>query len=249
MNKLWFSIYDETLYKGSESSFYESKQYDWAHEILNQRELIVKEFYSVIKTEKLFDPYFNQLLTSHQGMWQTIVLKFWTINNYKNQSYFPNTTKVINKIPNLVSASFNKLQGGTDIKPHCGDTNGIFRCHLGIEVPAGLPLCGFEVNKERKEWKTDDLIIFCDAHNHNAWNHSENDRYIFLFDIIREEYLPQKRTIISTVLSSMFLQKIGLLFGMKQDGKFKRRNLKPIVFILKPLADFAVWYVNKFKVY
>ncbi|MBL7936814.1 MAG: aspartyl/asparaginyl beta-hydroxylase domain-containing protein [Bacteroidia bacterium] len=248
--KLWFSIYDETLYQGSEKSFYESEHYDWAKEILSQREIIVKEFYEVIKTEKLFDPYFNQMLTSHKGMWQTIGLKFWTINNYKNQAYFPNTTKVINKIPNLVSASFNKLQGGTDIKPHCGDTNGIFRCHLGIEIPAGLPNCGFEVNKEQREWKTDDLIIFCDAHNHTAWNHSNNDRYIFLFDIIRDEYKPKKNVIVSTVLSSMFLQKIALLLiNMKQESNFKRSNLKPIVFILKPFAKLAVWYVNRFKVY
>lgn len=246
---LWFSIYDEKQYKGNEKSFYDADDYDWAKTILLNKDVIIKEFQDVFNSKALFNPYFNQTLSAKEGSWKTVGLKFWSINNYKNQKYFPNTVSIINDIPSLVSASFNKLESGAEILPHYGDTNGIFRCHLGIEIPSGLPECGFEVNEEQKGWSGNDLIIFCDAHYHRAWNHSEKDRYIFLFDIIREEYKPRQYEIISTVLSSLFLQKVVLFFKVNVKETFKRKKLKPIVFLLKPMALFSVWIVNKLRVY
>lgn len=247
--KLWYSIYDETIYKGDENSFYQSTDFEWAKTILNNKEIIIQEFYEVLKSNSLFDPYFNQMLTSKQGSWKTIGLKFWTINNYKNQKFFPKTISILNSIPELVSASFNKLEAGGEVQGHCGDTNGIFRCHLGIEIPSGLPQCGFEVNQQQQAWQNGELLIFCDAHFHRAFNYSEGDRYIFLFDIIRKEAIPQKSNVVSTVLSSLALQKIALLIGYRKLEKIKRNKLKPLVFILKPIAKLAVWFVNTFKIY
>jgi len=247
--KLWFSIYDEKNYEGNEKSFYNSSDYDWAQTILSNKDIIIKEFYESMQNTQLFNPYFNQELTTQDGNWKTIGLKFWSINNFKNQKHFPETTKIINTIPDLISFSFNKLEAETEIQAHCGDTNGIFRCHLGIEIPATLPQCGFEVNKEKQSWSNHDLLIFCDAVNHRAWNETKQNRYILLFDIIREEYLPQKKKIISTVLASMFMQKIGVLFRIGVDESFPRTRFKPVVFILKPFARVAVWGTNFFKVY
>lgn len=246
---LWFSIYDENKYTGNEQSFYDSKDFDWAKSILDNKDVIIKEFNEVTKNNKLFDPYFNQMLASKKGSWTTIGLKFWSIDNYKNQKYFPKTVEIINQIPMLVSASFNKLEAGAEVLPHNGDTNGIYRCHLGLVIPSQLPGCGFEVNNEVSSWSKHDILIFCDAHYHRAWNNTEEDRYIFLFDIIRKEFKEEKFKIISTVLSSMFLQKIVVLFNLQLAKSFKRKKLKPIVFILKPIARFSVWLVNRFKVY
>jgi aspartyl/asparaginyl beta-hydroxylase (cupin superfamily) len=249
INNLWFSIYDEKSYKGKEEAFFNAKDFDWAQTILLNKDVIVKEFYEVIKSQNLFNPYFNQVLASKEGSWKTIGLKFWSINNYKNQKHFSKTSHIINNIPELISASFNKLEAGVEVQPHYGDTNGIFRCHLGIEIPSKLPHCGFEVDNEKKGWELDDLIIFTDAHYHRAWNNTENDRYIFLFDIVRDEYKSKRSRIISTVLSSMFLQKLVVIFKIDISDRFQRKKLKPIVFVLKPFASFSVWFVNKFKVY
>jgi ornithine lipid ester-linked acyl 2-hydroxylase len=253
---LWFSIIDEQTYYGNEPSFYNPENYSWAKYILDHKEIIIQEFYKVLNTNNLFNPYFNHILTTKQNTWTTIGLKFWSINNYKNQFYFPQTTQLINSIPCLVSASFNKLSAMSSIEPHCGDTNGIFRCHLGIEIPGELPDCGFEVNNQQKSWGNNQLLIFCDAHKHKAWNNTQKDRYIFLFDIIREEYIPQKNKVISTVLSSLFIQKILLLLircginpNLFDEHSFKRKKLKPFVALLKPFALLAVWFVNKFKIY
>ena len=247
--KLWFSIFDNQNYKGEEPPFFDIDDLvNWKKTILENRNVIKNEFLELAEAENLFQPYFNQSLTSIENKWKTIGLKFWGINNYKNQKIFPKTTGVLNSIPHLVSASFNKLEAGTDILPHNGDTNGIFRCHLGLIISNDVSEMGFQVKNEKRPWREDDLIVFTDAHVHSAYNHSDIDRYIFLFDIIREEATTKKNKVLSTVLSSMFLQKILLLFKLKEEGK-NRSKLKPIVFILRPLALGVKWFVNAFRIY
>lgn len=253
---IWYSAYDNNDYKGQESSFYDPKQFKWAKEILAHKEVIEKELSEYLQTEEKFDPYFNQSLTSEKDKWKTIGLKFWSINNFTNQKKFPKTTEIINGIPELYSASFNKLEAGASIRSHCGDTNAIFRCHLGIHIPADLPKCGFKVGNEQQGWKKGELLVFCDAKRHEAWNLSEKDRYIFLFDIMRDEFGQQKKSVISTVLSFLFLQKVALffvfLFRIQDPQKIERiprKWIRPLIFILRPFARAAAWYANRRRIY
>lgn len=247
--KLWFSIFDEKRYVGDERSFYNPEDYDWAKYVLENKQVIIDEFKQTISSQKLFDPYFNYLFSTTDGGWKTVGLKFWTINNYKNQKYFPKITKIINNIPGLLSASFSKLEPNSEIIPHNGDSNGFYRCHLGIEIPGKLPECGFEVEGDQLPWGEGELLIFCDALYHKAWNKTEGERYIMIFDVVREEYEPQKNKLVSTVLASMFLQKIDLLLKLGLHGEIKRNRLKPIVIILRPFAKLAIWITNYFRVY
>lgn len=247
--KLWFSIFDEKRYVGNERAFYNPADYKWAQYVLENKEIIIKEFKETIRSEKLFDPYFNYLFSTTDGGWKTVGLKFWSINNYKNQKYFPEITKLINNVPGLISASFSKLEPNSEIIPHNGDSNGFFRCHLGIEIPGKLPECGFEVEGEQRSWGNGELLIFCDALYHKAWNKTNNERYIMIFDVIRKEYEPKRNKLISTVLASMFLQKIGLVLRIGLNEEFNRKKLKPMVFMLRPFARMAVWFTNYFRVY
>ncbi|MGE0562681.1 MAG: aspartyl/asparaginyl beta-hydroxylase domain-containing protein [Flavobacteriales bacterium] len=247
--KLWFSIFDEKRYAGEETAFYNPQDYEWARYVLDNKEIIINEFKKTIGSKRLFDPYFNYLFSTTDGGWKTIGLKFWSINNYKNQQYFPEITKIINNTPGLISASFSKLEPNSEIIPHNGDSNGFFRCHLGIEIPGKLPECGFEVEGEQSAWKEGELLIFCDALYHKAWNKTEKERYIMIFDIIRKEFEPQKNKLITTVLASMLLQKVGLKLGVGLNESFKRNRLKPLVLILRPFAQLAIWFTNYFKVY
>lgn len=249
MKKLWFSIYDEKRYQGNEKTFYNPQNYEWAKYVLRNKDVIINEFNQVVNQKELFDPYFNHLFSTTDGGWKTVGLKFWSINNYKNQKYFPEITKIINKVPGLISASFSKLEANSEIIPHNGDSNGFYRCHFAIDIPGKLPDCGFEVEKDKKSWSNGELLIFCDALYHRAWNNTQNERYIMIFDVVREEFEPQKRTLVHTVLASMLIQKIGLFFRIGLNNDFNRKRLKPLVFILKPFARMAVWFTNVFKVY
>jgi ornithine lipid ester-linked acyl 2-hydroxylase len=256
MKKLWFSIYDEKRYSDSDPDFFDPNDFDWTKQIVDNFSLINEEFISYINQNDGFNPYFNQTMSSKKGKWSTIGLKFWSLQIYKNQKNFPKTTAILSQIPQLQTASFNRLEAGTDIAAHCGDTNAIYRCHLGLIIPDSLPNCGFKVNETEKEWKQGELLVFCDANLHEAWNHTEKDRYILLFDVIKDEFLPKKNVINATVLSALFIQKILLVFlfvfRVKNISKLENKSRKwliPVVFVLKPLAFIASRIVNLIRFY
>lgn len=242
MEKLWFSIYDRTDYSGSEPAFFNPNDYGFSK--------VITENYSVIKEELLFylkshelESYFNESMVASKNSWKTISLKTWNIEIYENYKYFPKTLKIIQSIPSLVSASFNLLEPKGHIIPHCGDTNGIFRCHLGLSIPAKIPVCGFRVKEEWRSWEDGELIVFTDALNHEAINMSDENRFIFLFDIIREEYIEDKKKICATVITSLFLQRWAQNIPLLSKSSLSlqiiaAKCLFPFAYIAIPIRNF-----------
>lgn len=245
--KLWFSIYDFSFdYKGSEPSFISPGTLDWSSDFQNHFEEIKGELFNYLREHEP-ESYFNSSMVNEQNCWKTISLKWWGIEFKKRQHFFPVTNGILQKNPYLVSLSFNQLEPDGKILPHCGDTNAIYRCHFGIEIPEGLPNTGFRVRNEWKEWKENEWLFFMDAYNHEAINLSKKRRIIMVVDFLRPEFINKRNKIISTVLTSLFLQKKAekLKFLYKSPNWFVRL----IVFFLKPLAFISVKIVNLFKVY
>jgi aspartyl/asparaginyl beta-hydroxylase (cupin superfamily) len=247
MRSAWFSIFDFSFdYKGPEPPFIDSSTSDWANDIKSKSEDIKKELHHYLSKHDL-KSYFNQSMVSRQNSWRTISLKTWNIELFKHQKEFPVTTALINKYPQIISASFNLLEPHSKIHPHCGDTNAIYRCHLGLEIPAGLPECGFRVKNETREWKNGEWLVFMDAYNHEAWNDTTKERYIFLMDVMRDEFYDHKYKIGATVLTSLFMQ--------KWSGKCKLKlnkypsTVKIGATLIKPFAGLAVYVVNLIKLF
>jgi ornithine lipid ester-linked acyl 2-hydroxylase len=130
----------------------------------------------------------------------------WDLPFRRNRRLCPETTRIVDAIPNLVSASVSRLQPESMIFPHRGDTNAIYRCHLPLVVRAPLPTCGIKVGKTTKGWEEGRLLVFCDAGRHRAWNHSADDRLVFIVDIIRSEFVDRRREICARVLADLCMQ-------------------------------------------
>lgn len=239
--KLWFSIYDRGEYHGDEPSFYNADEFSWAKEVKKDYPLIRKELEDFLNSKSLIT-YFNSTMVEKANSWKTISMKWWGLEVYRHQKYFKQTTEIVNRIPGIVSASFNMLEAGSAIKSHHGDTNGIFRCHLGVIVPAGLPECGFRVEDETREWKEGEWLIFVDALDHEAWNKSGGKRYILVIDVIRPEYIKQKGRICSTVLTSLFLQKLAERF--KFLYRLPHNTQSFIAKMILPFSYPAMWARN-----
>ena len=247
MAKAWFSIYDFSFnYKGDEPAFIVSKQFEWASDIGKHVEEIKRELSTYLKNNEL-QSYFNTSMVSKNNSWKTIALKTWSIQLFKNQKQFPITTNLLNKYPQIVSASFNMLDSNSNILPHCGDTNAIYRCHLGLDIPIGLPDCGFKVKDEIKAWENNKWLIFIDAYPHEAWNNSSKERYILLIDVIRNEFIEHKKLVCFTVLTSLFLQKRNEKYQFSFDKK--PRTVKLITKLLIPFTSIASYISNKLKLF
>jgi len=59
---------------------------------------------------------------TERNCWRAIGLKFWGIYHPTMPAEFPQTMRVFEAIPNMVSVSFSQLQPQSAIKPHNGDT-------------------------------------------------------------------------------------------------------------------------------
>ena len=237
MSKLWFSLYDRNNYTGSEQTFYDPATLSFSKVFEENSSAIKSELAHYLHSNQLTS-YFNTTMVETQDTWKTISLKWWGINFYSNQKSFPTTTKLIKSVDGLVSASFNLLQAGGKIKQHCGDTNGIYRIHLGIEIPATIPECGFRVKDEWRNWEEGKVLVFVDANNHEAINLSTKNRFIFSFDVIRPEFSSQKNYICAVVLTSLFLQNRAETFGFLYKTPLWFQQT--IGFMLVPFAFAAI---------
>jgi aspartyl/asparaginyl beta-hydroxylase (cupin superfamily) len=78
-------------------------------------------------------PYFDDDIQFPPKNWKTIGFYFWGKKNEKTCERFPKTHEILSQLPGIVSASFNMLEPQSHIKPHFGDTNAVYRAHLGIK--------------------------------------------------------------------------------------------------------------------
>jgi aspartyl/asparaginyl beta-hydroxylase (cupin superfamily) len=246
MNKLWFSLFDFSFdYKGNEPSFIEAASLSWTKEFQDNFLAIDKELHNYLKNNNL-ESYFNTSMVNNQEVWKTFSLISWDIEFFKRKKEFPVLMSIVAKYPEILSVSFNQLEENGKIQPHCGDTNGIYRCHFGIEIPDELPNCGFRVRDEFRSWKKGEWLIFMDAYNHEAFNLSQKKRIILVIDVLRDEFKNKRNTIVSTVRTSLFLQK------RVNYEKYLMNKPKLVYFttlMLRPFAFLGIKLVNLFRIY
>jgi aspartyl/asparaginyl beta-hydroxylase (cupin superfamily) len=117
----------------------------------------------------------------------------------------PKTWEAVNKaflarIPGWgPTVMFSLLKAGARIAPHTGMFNTRLVCHLPLIVPEG---CRFRVGNEIREWEVGKLLIFDDTIEHEAWNDSDQDRVVLIFDIWRPEFSEQERRELSALLAN-----------------------------------------------
>lgn len=204
--KPWFVYWNED-YNGNEPSFFDD--FEEAPEIgviQTEKEIIAQEVKHLINLRGGKLKAHNLSKMYDDAGWETLSIINWGIFIKENAVLCPQINKLLDDNPSIVSLSVNILRSGKRIKPHTGDTNAIVRGHLGIDIPEGLPRCGFKVNGVEKSWGNGKLLLFCDAYKHEAWNLTEKDRIIVSFDVIRKEYVDQTKYICLHVRAFLLFQ-------------------------------------------
>ena len=100
----------------------------------------------------------------------------------------------------LPTVMFSLLRPGGHILPHTGMLNTRLTCHLPLIVP---PNCGFRVGNEVREWEEGKLLIFDDTIEHEAWNRSDQDRVVLIFDVWRPELSAQERDEVAALMMAL----------------------------------------------
>lgn len=223
---LWFNYWSGD-FDQEEDSFFDTSSYKWHKEIENDADSIIKDCISLVKLKNgKFQPYFLKEMDGYNSNWCTITLKTWGVEVKNNLNDCPAINNWLNENPQVISFAISKLNPQSEIKEHRGDTNAIWRCHMGIKVPGNLSECGFEVNGIQKEWKVKKVFSFSDAHLHKAWNKTDDERWIIIFDVLKPEYFPYRSAICVRVRAFMVFQ------GLMQKFGFIKKSPKMVHWII-----------------
>ena len=97
----------------------------------------------------------------------------------------PRTAELVDSLPlahipgRAPAVFFSILKAGKTIPPHTGVTNIRTIVHLPLIVPEN---CGFRVGGETRQWREGEAFAFDDTIEHEAWNHSADDRALLILD-------------------------------------------------------------------
>jgi aspartyl/asparaginyl beta-hydroxylase (cupin superfamily) len=176
--------------------FFEREEFPWVAAIEEATDDIRGELEALLAdSREKFSPYLthapdeplNQWRELNQSRrWSALFLYRDGERQEANAARCPKTLAALEhapivKIPHRGPTSlFSLLEPKTRIPPHTGTTNTRLTVHLPLIVPPG---CGFRVGTQTREWQAGKLLIFDDTIEHEAWNDSDEERVILIFDI------------------------------------------------------------------
>jgi aspartyl/asparaginyl beta-hydroxylase (cupin superfamily) len=188
------------------TGFFDPARFAWAASVESLAKDILAEALPLLENGVGFRPYVETNKSRPQGDahglldnpdWST--LSFWENGSAmaENCARCPSIARAMTDIiplchigvraPNVV---LSLLRPGARIPPHTGMINTRLICHLPLIVP---PRCGFRVGSETRSWEVGKLLIFDDTVEHEAWNDSDKDRLILIFDVWRPELTEDER--------------------------------------------------------
>lgn len=118
---------------------YDNATFPWATEIEREWPTIRMELEHVLLRQSEL-PGFHEIstdvatITQDMG-WKTFFFCGYGARADANIAQCPETWRIVNKIPGLITAMFSILEPGKHVPHHRGPYNGVLRLHLGLIIP------------------------------------------------------------------------------------------------------------------
>lgn len=122
--------------------------------------------------------------------WRSFFLWGYGVRIDANCARCPETTKILENIPGLLTAFYSVMLAGAHVPRHTGPTKAILTTHLGLIVPAEREKCHMAVGGQDVVWREGEIVIFDDMFPHEVWNDTGEDRIILLLHIKRPLRFP-----------------------------------------------------------
>lgn len=177
------------FYPGLRSrAVWESGDFAWAKPLAAQTGAIAEEAAAVRSEPSDYEPGEHQLHGGGDWAWHSYVQKGKRQPGFRERC--PATAAALDELvgPDLFLgvpfgfAFFSTLGPGASIAPHFGPMNLRLRCHLPLVVPAGGDV-GLRVGTDRVGYARGEAVVFDDAYEHEAWNGTDGERVVLLFDV------------------------------------------------------------------
>lgn len=174
------------LSKVGNPPIYDNAAFPWTRAIENEWPLIRAELDRVL-TRKDELPGFHELASdvstiSRDRGWKTFLLAGYGFKSENNIRLCPETWRICQNIPGLITVMYSILEPGKHLPPHRGPYNGVLRLHLGLIVPEPREQLGIRVENRLYRWREGEAVVFDDAFEHEAWNRTPHTRVVLFVD-------------------------------------------------------------------
>ena len=122
--------------------------------------------------------------------WRSFFLWGYGVRIDANCARCPETAKILDNIPGLLTAFYSVMLAGAHVPRHTGPTKAILTTHLGLIVPVEREKCHMHVGENNVVWQEGKIVIFDDMFPHEVWNDTNEDRIILLLHIKRPLKFP-----------------------------------------------------------
>lgn len=159
-------------------------------------------------------PPMNEMSPDHQriagdGGWRSFFLVGYGVRVEANCARCPNTARLLDRVPGLVTALFSILEPGMHVGRHSGVSKGILIAHLGLRVPRDAEKCRMDVDGHIVGWAEGRSFVFDDTYPHEVWNDTPEPRVILLIQFRRPMSLPGRmltHLLVAAVRLSPYIQ-------------------------------------------
>jgi aspartyl/asparaginyl beta-hydroxylase (cupin superfamily) len=195
--------------------FYERSEFPWLEEFEAATVAIGQELVDIIRDDQPgFAPYIHYEQHLPLDQWRELNHSpRWSAYHFYEKGRpiedrcrrAPATIAAVSRLPQAEvalrspCAMYSALAPKTAIPPHTGVANFRLVVHLPLIVPPG---CGFRVGGEVWEWHVGEACVFDDTIEHEAWNNSEDPRYILICDVWSPRLSPEERAAIAGIIAA-----------------------------------------------
>ncbi len=195
--------------------FYEAEDYAWTERLIAAENQIRKEFEALRDQPGAFTPYIhaagnvpidrnNPLLDNDD--WSAVHIQKNGVVDQAIATTMPSVLDALSDAPlekidqRGPTVLVSRLAAGARIPPHTGYLNTRLTCHLPIIIPDG---CGLRCGSETRHWRSGEMLMFNDSIDHEAWNASDEDRFVLIFFVWRPELSEADQAMIKSLIEGI----------------------------------------------
>ncbi len=129
-------------------------------------------------------------LIATDDRWKSYFLWGYGLRSEDNCARCPTTARLLEQIPDLLTALFSVLDPRSHIPRHTGPTKAIVTGHLGLHIPQQPDKCHMQIADNDHVWQEGRMVLFDDMYEHEVWNDTDERRVVLMLHIKRPERFP-----------------------------------------------------------